>query len=246
MKTNKEKQITKADYGQDMPGFIYISSAIGVVLIILAIWQYIHYGISQATGVLVVSIILLLFGSLSLFLAGVGIWSSRHGKLMLRNKVMNCLSFKGNETILDLGCGNGLLLLGAAEKIPQGKAIGADHWVGTLEYNYNSQMALDNAKKEGVSDRVEVITADAQALPFVDGTFDIVMTSLMMHHVPDKEKAFSEMFRVLKLGGSVVVADVMAKRYIPIIKKLGYTKIESCYAIRLFLVPVYIVKVSKN
>jgi arsenite methyltransferase len=246
MKTNRNKQSMKADYGQDMPGIIITASILATILLTLAFWQYHQYIVSQSNQHLIITIVFALLGILLITMAISGIWSSRYGKLILRDKVLSKLNFKGNETVLDLGCGKGLLLIEAAKRIPKGKAIGADLWEKTLEYKYSPQMVLDNAKIEGVSDRIEVITANAQVLPFTDNSFDIVMTSLMMHHVPDINKALAEMVRVLKPGGTIVIADVNSKRYVPILKSLGLAQVDSHFATRLFLVPTYIIMGLKS
>jgi len=246
MKTNQNKQSKKADYGQDMPGIIVASSILAFALLALAIWQYNRYNLNEVNPNPATAIILAFTASLFLFIAAVGIWTSRHGKLLLRDKVLSKLSFKGDETILDLGCGRGLLLIQAAKKIPDGKAVGADLWLGNLEYKNSPQMLLDNAKIEHVSDRVEIVTADAENLPFAENSFDMVMTSLMMHHVHDTNKALTEMFRVLKPGGSLIIADVNSKRFVPMFQSLGLTRIEIHYATRLLFIPAYIVTGQKS
>jgi arsenite methyltransferase len=246
MKTNQNKHSEKANYGQDMPGIIIATSILAVVLFILALWQYHQYTISHNNQSLITSIILVLVAAFFLFIAFVGIWSSRLGKLKLRDKVLSKLNFKGSESILDIGCGRGLLLIEAAKKVPNGKATGVDLWLGNLEFKNTPQMVLENAKIEGVSNQVEIITADAQALPFNNNSFDMVMTSLMMHHVSDINKALNEMIRVLKPGGTIVIADVNSKRYAKMLKSLGLVGVEMHYATRLFLVPAYIVKGEKT
>jgi arsenite methyltransferase len=246
MKTNKNKQTKKADYGQDMPGIIVASSILAVALLALAVWQYTKFSINQIDRNLTVSIILAFIACLFLVIAVVGIWTSRYGKLLLRDKVLRELRFKGTETILDLGCGRGLLLIEAAKKIPEGKAIGADLWLGNLEYRNSPQMVLDNAKIEQVSDRVEVITADAENMPFTENSFDMVMTSLMMHHVHDTNKALSEMFRVLKPGGTLVIADVNSKRFVPLFQSLGLNQVKIHYSTRLLFIPAYVVIGKKS
>jgi arsenite methyltransferase len=236
---NRKKN--RADYGQDMPGIIVIISLFAVAFFTISFWQFNKHEGNQHYENLVLATVLLLFGILLISLAVSGIWSSRYGKIILRDKVMSKLSFKGSETVLDIGCGKGLLLIEAAKRIPQGKAVGADLWDQTMEYKYVAQMALDNAKIEGVSARVEVVTADVQSMPFIDNSFDVVMTSLMMHHVPDINKALKEMVRVLKPGGTIIIADVNSKRFVPMLQLLGLMKVESQYVTKLFLVPAYMV-----
>jgi arsenite methyltransferase len=239
MNTNQNK---KPDYGQDMPGILIIATVISLALWITAGWQYNRFITNYFNYELIISLVLALIASLFIVFVISGIWSSRFGKLLLRDKVLDNIVFKGSETILDLGCGKGLLLIEAAKKLSRGKAVGADLWAKTLEFKYSPQMVMDNAVIENVTDRIEIVSADAQDLPFDSNSFNIVMTSLMMHHVPDKKKALQEMFRVLKPGGTLVIADVNSKPYIPLLKTFGLEQMETIYATRLFLVPTYIIK----
>jgi arsenite methyltransferase len=236
----------KADYGQDMPVIIIAASILGIALLGLAFWQYQKFVVNMVQKNLTASITLFSTAIFFILVACVGIWSSRHGKILLRDKVLSILSFNGSEAILDIGCGRGLLLIETAKRIPNGKAIGADLWLGNIEYKNSPQMVLDNATIEGVSDRVEVITADALALPFDDRSFDLVMTSLMMHHITDINKALNEMVRVVKPGGMLIIADVNSKRFVPMLKSIGLSHVEVCYATRLFFIPAYIIKATKS
>jgi len=54
------------------------------------------------------------------------IWSSRYGKLRARDRLVSGLRLKGQETVLDIGSGRGLLLIGAARRLPAGRAVGLD------------------------------------------------------------------------------------------------------------------------
>jgi arsenite methyltransferase len=241
MTKNNQNQSKKADYGQDMPGIIISSLLIGTIFIILAGLLYHRYVDGNSHQNLLMAIVFTTLAVLLFTISIAGIWTSRYGKLILRDKVFNILTFNGSESTLDIGCGKGLLLIETAKRTPNGKATGADLWAKTVEYNYIAEMALENAKTEGVSDRVEVVTADVQAMPFGNNSFDMVMTSLMMHHVPDINKALNEMIRVTKPGGIILIADVNSKRFVPMFKSLGLLKVESQYATRLFFMPAHVI-----
>jgi ubiquinone/menaquinone biosynthesis C-methylase UbiE len=72
-------------------------------------------------------------------------------------------------------------------------------------------MTLENADREGVRDRVELHTADMRSLPLPDGTFDVVVSSMAIHNIHDRDgrrKAIGEAARVLRPGGRLVVVDI--------------------------------------
>jgi cyclopropane fatty-acyl-phospholipid synthase-like methyltransferase len=56
------------------------------------------------------------------------LYSSRVGKLRMRGLVIDALGLRGNERVLDVGCGRGLLLIEAAKRLPEGEAVGLDLW----------------------------------------------------------------------------------------------------------------------
>jgi SAM-dependent methyltransferase len=83
---------------------------------------------------------------------------------------------------------------------------------------YSPGATLANAAAAGVADRVEVHTADMTALPFADGSFDVVTSALAIHNIPSPEgryRAVDEAMRVLRPGGQLLVADFwpMARKY---------------------------------
>ena len=169
----------------------------------------------------------------ALMSAGVGcsisgiamIWYSRIGKLAARERLFDSLKLKGDETILDVGCGRGLWLLGAARRLPHGKAIGIDIW-NTQDLSGNAMARTqENARAEGCADRVELKTADARKLPFDDATFELVVSSMALHNIHDKpgrDQAIAEINRVLKPGGRVVLFDIRhTSQYAKSLEKLG-------------------------
>jgi ribosomal protein L11 methylase PrmA len=63
-----------------------------------------------------------------LIIAGWLIWDSKVGKLWSRDRLLDGLELRGDETVLDVGCSRGLLLVGAAKRLTTGKAPGVDIW----------------------------------------------------------------------------------------------------------------------
>lgn len=98
-----------------------------------------------------------------------------------------------------------------------GRAFGVDRWTRDQSGN-RPEVTLANAAAAGVADRVEVHTADLTALPFPDGSFDVVTSALAIHNIPSPEgryRVVDEAIRVLRPGGQLLVADPwpMARRY---------------------------------
>jgi len=146
----------------------------------------------------------------------------------IRQELFDALELRGNETILDVGCGSGVLLNEAAKRLTSGKAIGIDIWEPhTGGGNYN--LLMKNAKAEGVADKIQFKQADVRQLPFDDASFDVIVSSGALHHIgrdmSDHEKALNEMVRVLKPSGKIVLWDTthMIKGYASRMKAVGIT-----------------------
>src|SRR5437867_12591498 len=91
---------------------------------------------------------------------GCGWHTSRRGKFVVWGKLLNQLHLRGDERILDVGCGRGAVLLMAAQHLTTGRAVGIDLWNRGDQSGNSSKATLRNAVAEGVADRVEVQTAD--------------------------------------------------------------------------------------
>jgi SAM-dependent methyltransferase len=107
------------------------------------------------------------------------------------------------ETVLDIGCGAGMDLLLAARRVgPSGRAIGVDMTEAMRD------RARASAAASGLTN-VEVQRADATALPLADASVDVVISNGVINLVPEKEKAFAEIRRVLRPGGRLQLADIV-------------------------------------
>ena len=141
-------------------------------------------------------------------------YATRAGKFVVWDRLLGDLRLQGDETVLDLGCGRGAVLLAAAKRLPRGRAIGVDVWRPDQTDN-SRQATLANAALEGVADHVEVHTADMTALPFDDNSVDVIVSSLAIHNIPThagRRKALNEAMRVLRPGGRLAIADLWETR----------------------------------
>jgi arsenite methyltransferase len=153
------------------------------------------------------------------------IWSSKVGKLRQREVLLDQAQLGGGEALLDVGCGRGLLLIGAAKRLPRGRAVGIDLWQAEDLSRNSAAATLDNAAREGVAARVEVVTGDARHMPFVAASFDRIVSSMTIHNiysVEGRREALAEILRVLKPGGRFLIQDFRhAKEYAEALRTLG-------------------------
>lgn len=137
------------------------------------------------------------------------------GKFAVWAELLDRLELEGDERLLDIGCGRGAVLLMAAQHLPRGRAVGIDLW-STKDQSGNAEhITRQNAALEGVAERVDLHTGDMRQLPFDDGSFDVVVSSLAIHNVPgagERAKALREAARVLKKSGKLVIADIRHTR----------------------------------
>lgn len=231
----------RPNYGQELIPVLWILGIITVFLISAIIYM-------TAIGSENHSLIIIM-GSVALFfiaLITMSIWSSRVGKLIMRDRLIDELQLKGNEQVLDVGCGKGLLTVGIAKKLNTGKVTGLDHWQSTFEYNYTREMAEKNIAIEGMEGRVDIVNGDAKKLPFDAGTFDIITSSLAMHHVGDGNIAFREMMRVLKPEGFIAIADMPTARIKKQMQEEGFEIRLIKPLVRLFFIKVHLIIAKKK
>jgi SAM-dependent methyltransferase len=157
------------------------------------------------------------------------IYATRSGKFHVWDRILDDLRLRGDETLLDMGCGRGAVLLAAAKRLPRGRAIGVDLW--RPDQTENSQdSTLANAALEDVADRVELHTADMTALPLADGSVDVIVSSLAIHNIPDRtgrQRALDEAVRVLRPGGRLAIADLWeTRRHAARLRELGWRNVQ--------------------
>lgn len=211
------------DYGYDAPYAPAIFAIIGVVSVVAAIVAWREDVPRTAMQMTFYSVFFL--GNTSSFL-----YTTRRGKFLEWERILDRLQLRGDERVLDMGCGRGAVLTAVARRLTTGRVTGVDIWRTHDQSGNASEVTLRNASLEGVSDRIEIETADMRKLPFPDGTFDLVVSSLAIHNIPgnaDRRQAVSEGFRVLKPGGRMVIADIRATAtYEEALRALGASNLE--------------------
>lgn len=148
-------------------------------------------------------------------MAGVYLHTTRRGKFQVWRNLLAGAAIRGDERVLDLGCGRGAVLLMAAEYLPRGQAVGVDIW-STRDQSGNAMATTQqNVLAEGVAERVELHTADMRQLPFENDSFDLIVSSVAIHninHQVGRDQAIDEAWRVLRPGGRLLIADISRSR----------------------------------
>jgi arsenite methyltransferase len=232
---------TAPDYGIDAPRIVrgMFSRAawiLGIALVIFFINRSEYPGpAARMCGVLA------LIGLGFLAVGAVMMWSSRVAKLRLRDQILDALELKGDERVLDVGCGRGLLAIGAAKRLKNGKVVGIDVWSPFDLSGNSADAARANAKLEGVSDKVRFETSDARKLVYPDNHYDVVVSNIALHNIPEQEdraQAVREMFRVLKPGGMLAIFDLFRTgEYIEVLNAAGAKDVTASKTMYLWCVP---------
>jgi arsenite methyltransferase len=229
--TDEDFEMKRAKYGVDAPGLVRTHIVLGALLALVALIGFagpkpnlLPASVSIGAASLAV---LLLFG------AAVMLRSSLVSKKRVRDRLVAALALSGNERVLDAGCGLGLALIGCAQKLTTGRAVGIDLWAKKDLSNNNPDATRANAAAEGVADRVQVETGDITRLPFDDASFDAVISMTVIHNIPSRDardQALRELVRVLKPGGRLAIFDLLhASRYTEVLQGAGMKVLDLGY-----------------
>jgi ubiquinone/menaquinone biosynthesis C-methylase UbiE len=131
------------------------------------------------------------------------VWALMLGReRTFRERTLDLARLATGESVLDVGCGTGTLTIAAKHRVgPLGTVTGVDASPEMIA------RARKKTRKEGVAVNFQMATA--QSLPFRDAAFDVVLSSVMLHHLPDDARALciSEIRRVLRPGGRFLAID---------------------------------------
>jgi arsenite methyltransferase len=184
-----------------------------------------------------------------LVVGAVMLWSSRVAKFQLRDQILDAAELKGDEKVLDAGCGRGLLLIGAAKRLKSGRATGVDIWSSEDLSDNSSEATRDNAKLEGVADKVRVESGDIRKLVYPEANFDVVLSSLVVHNIAgadQRAQAIREMYRVLKPGGRLAMYDIFRTReYAKVLESCGAQNVTLGSMRWLWMVPGWMLTAKK-
>ena len=184
------------------------------------------------------------------FLTGcVMYWGSKVGKLRLRDKMIASIRWRGDEQVLDVGCGHGMMLLAAAKHLMTGRATGIDIWSQVDQADNNPASTMENARLENVADRVEIQSADARKIPFPDDSFDVIVSSFVIHNLSkasDREQVIREIARVLRPGGQLAIADIRhTYQYAKTLQALGWKEVKQWFPNFMFVTPTRVLRAIK-
>lgn len=219
----------RLDYGIDAPGLVRMFFILGFVVLIASLVLGIAPWIGSPWNLVVAGVL----GLVAAYLLGMGffmLYGSKVGKLKRRERLLDLVPWSGAESVLDVGCGRGLMMIGAAKRLTIGKAVGIDLWQAEDQSGNNPEATINNARLESVVERVEVQTSDMRTLTFGDGTFDVIVTHWAVHNLyqqEDRKTALKEMVRVLKPGGFILLSDIEHhEEYAAVLRDFGMKEVK--------------------
>lgn len=242
--------LKRANYGIDAPAVLRNLIGFGLAAIVLGSIVYLlRERLPRGLAMSLANTGWWAGGSL-LLTALVMLWGSLSGKLRLRDKVINSIQWRGNERVLDVGCGHGLMLIAAAKRLTTGKAIGVDIWQKEDQAGNSAAATRANVETEGVADRVELKDGDARRLPFDKETFDVVVSSWALHNIYDRaerDTALREVARVLKPGGRALIIDIShTDEYARVLRESGISDVARRGPSFIFVIPTYWLAATKK
>lgn len=196
------------DYGIDAPGVIrnlFLASGCGIALALFAPY-WVHFGPVQlnlrasawgmGVGCGAGAVLMLVY--------------AKFGKFRHRDRMLNLYNWRGDEQVLDVGTGRGLLLVGAARRLTTGHCTGIDIWNREDLSGNSLARTEENLIAEGVAEKCSLVSEGAQKMSFPSDSFDVILSNLCLHNIYDKParlEACREIARVLKPGGVAIISD---------------------------------------
>lgn len=203
----------RGDYGIDTLYVPVISIGGGIALLVFSAFLRLGGGMAVVT---LIGVILCIHGVWF-------VYASLRGKFLIWNDILAELPPPGR--ILDLGCGRGMAILLALDRWPHATGVGVDRWRRRDQSGNSMDAFIENANEAGVANRLSAELADLFELPFADASFDLVVSSLAVHHIQGgdhRRDVMSEIMRVVRPGGQIRIVDIRhAKQYADDLRALG-------------------------
>lgn len=199
----------RTDYGTDAPQVIRNLAVGGAVSFAIAI--VLRHGIAVAGGGRInIAVSAWVTGAVLTIEAVLMIVYARIGKFHHRDRLLAMHPWRGDEQVLDVGTGRGLLLVGAAKHLVTGRATGIDIWRAEDLTGNTRDAAQRNIDIEGVGNRCTLQSMPAERMTFADASFDVVVSNLCLHNIEERDTraaACREIARVLRPGGVALISD---------------------------------------
>lgn len=171
------------------------------------------------------------------------------GKLRTRDWVLSRHAWRGDETVLDIGAGRGLMSIGAARFAPRGTVHAIDIWRAEDLTDNGAAGLKKNIDAAGRQAQIQIHTMDARSMSFADGSIDVILSLLCLHNIEDakdRQAACREIARVLKPGGVAYIADYTATRsYADAFRAQGLTVTGPINAVPVALSLMFLVEARK-
>jgi len=231
----------KPDYGLDAPKLVRRFAMRGVLFIAFAGFLYYSNRNTSPGPAGSIAVMSLAVGATFALVAIIMVWSSRITKPKVIHRILDSIPWRGDENVLDVGCGRGLFLIAAAKRLKTGKATGVDIWRSEDLSGNTAEATMNNVKAEGLANRIKIENTDARKLPFGANSFDVVVSSLAIHNIDgsaERAKALREIARVLKPGGYLAILDIFhTGEYAKLFGQLGWSDVQLTPLTFLWCVP---------
>lgn len=237
--------MAKVNYGIDAPHVIKNLFMLGTVSMMVAailatgkfpaITMFKYSFFFLAVSLIIAAILMILY--------------SKFGKAKHRERMLNMHEWRGDEYVLDVGTGSGLLMIGAAKRITTGKSYGIDIFNAFDLSDNTADHTAHNIRMEGVEDKTVLLTENIVKTDFENEFFDVILSNLCLHNIEnakEKELALAEIDRMLKPGGEVIISDFKhTSQYKRFFEESGMKATKSGPYLFTTFPPLTIVKASK-
>jgi ubiquinone/menaquinone biosynthesis C-methylase UbiE len=217
---------TNPNFGIDAPPVLAVFAGVTLVGVVLAFVPQVPFAF--------IPFLVIGVGTLALMLH-----SSLRGKVVTRDRLLDRVGVRAGESVLDLGCGSGLMLLGAVSRGSDVTGVGVDLWRTVDQVGSDPEHCMDNARLLGVAGRVKLVNADMSALPLPDDSADLVTACLAIHNIHDEDarrRTLAEAARVLRPGGRLAIIDfAKTGEYVRFARAAGFVDVRrSGYSLRMY------------